>query len=179
MHPTARLSEEHVSILLGLDVLERIAERLGEDPAAVASDARLIVDFIRGFADELHHLKEEGMLFVAMEAAGHSRHAGPIGVMLAEHEEGRALVRSMIGALEDPQSGADTFEAAALSFAQLLRSHIMKEDHILFPMAEQTLSEATRADLVRRFGEHDEVVHGVAYRGHLDALARLAERYPG
>ncbi len=178
MHPTHRLSEEHQSILRALDVMERIAEAYGEDPAGTLEDARAILGFVRGFADDLHHGKEEAMLFPAMEEAGHSRHAGPIGVMLMEHDEGRALIREMQGQLDDPEGGADTFEAAALSFAELLRNHILKEDEILFPMAEQTLPEAVRARLVERFGHHDEVLHGAAYRGHLATLAELALRYP-
>ncbi len=179
MQPTRRLSEEHESILNALDVLERIAEAYGEDPAATAPAAEAIVGFLVGFADELHHAKEETMLFPAMEEAGHSRHAGPIGVMLMEHDEGRALLRTMRGVLEDPEGGANTFEAAALSFAELLRAHIMKENEILFPMAERTLSDAARARLVERFGHHDEVQHGDAYRAHLATLARLASEFPG
>lgn len=178
MQPTQRLSEEHQTILRAMDVLERIAEAYGEDPMGTLDDARAIVGFLRGFAEELHHGKEEAMLFPAMEEAGHSRHAGPIGVMLMEHDDGRGLIREMLGALEAPEAGADTFEAAALSFAEMLRSHIAKEDELLFPLAEQTLSEHARARLVERMSHHDEVLHGKEYQRQLASLADLSIKYP-
>ncbi|MBX3268811.1 MAG: hemerythrin domain-containing protein [Sandaracinaceae bacterium] len=176
MRPTERLMEEHRAILRALDVLERIADRYGDAPSAHAEDARAVVGFIRGFADELHHGKEEAMLFPAMEEVGHSLRAGPIGVMLTEHDEGRALVRAMEGALDQAEGGADSFAAAAYSFAELLRAHIDKEDGILFPLAERALPEKVRAALCVRFEEHDGARHAAAYRAHLDTLARLEER---
>ncbi|MCA9606096.1 MAG: hemerythrin domain-containing protein [Myxococcales bacterium] len=178
MHPTQRLIEEHQTILRAMGVLERIAEAYGEDPGGTLDDARAMVEFLRGFAEELHHAKEEAFLFPAMEEAGHSRHAGPIGVMLMEHDDGRGLIAEMLNAFEDPAAGADTFEAAALSFAEMIRNHILKEDEILFPLAEETLSDHVRARLVERMAHHDEVLHGKEYQRQLAVLAELALEYP-
>jgi hemerythrin-like domain-containing protein len=68
------------------------------------------VDFVRNFADRCHHAKEEENLFPRMEARGVPRDGGPIGVMLFEHEEGRAYVRAIAGAIDDYE--ADGIAAA-------------------------------------------------------------------
>ena len=51
--------------------------------------------FLKEFADKCHHGKEEGILFPALTAAGLPSQGGPVGVMLHEHVEGRALIQEM------------------------------------------------------------------------------------
>ena len=91
MQATDILMQEHEVILRVIGALEIETDRL-----AAGQDVRPgffldAADFIKGFADGCHHKKEEGVLFEAMTAAGLPQQSGPIGVMLAEHEQGRAL----------------------------------------------------------------------------------------
>ena len=69
------------------------------DPLDYDLVAQCII-FFRLFADACHHGKEEDLLFTELEAQGMPRDAGPIAVMLDEHAQGRALVRTMAAALE-------------------------------------------------------------------------------
>ena len=48
-------------------------------------------DFIKHFADGCHHKKEEGVLFTALAENSLPVNGGPVGVMLSEHEQGRAF----------------------------------------------------------------------------------------
>lgn len=65
--------------------------------------------------------------------------------MLHEHEEGRRFTAGFRSAAEQMKSG----DAAAASdlvqnvfdYVNLLREHINKEDHVLYPMAEQIIPE--------------------------------------
>jgi hemerythrin-like domain-containing protein len=181
MKATRILHEEHDLIGTVLDALERGARALGAGgnvPAEFFLDA---AEFIRGFADGAHHRKEEGLLFEALVAHGFPREGGPVAVMLAEHEEGRYYTRGLAEAAERLRAGdADACEAVidhALSYVNLLRSHIMKEGNILFPMAERALPASAQTELDAGFEaiEREEIgpeVH-VRYR----ALARrLAEQ---
>jgi hemerythrin-like domain-containing protein len=118
------------------------------------------VSFIRGYADARHHGKEEQILFEAMVDFGFPREGGPVGVMLREHDEGRALVRTLSALAEQapPWSDEDRerLVSAASQFVDLLRQHIQKEDQILYPMAESRLPPETLAQLnekCRRFEE--------------------------
>jgi hemerythrin-like domain-containing protein len=127
-------------------------------PESVAS-WRKALDFIRHFADQCHHFKEEKVLFPALEAHGIPNEGGPIGMMLMEHEEGRSYVRAMfeaIGKIEagDPSAQAALFENAK-QYLRLLREHIQKEDDILFRMADEVIPEDEQRQLLKDFETHE------------------------
>ena len=183
MEATDILMEEHRVIERVLTALDKAATRLdaGEAiPQAFFTDA---ADFAKGFADGCHHMKEEGVLFPAMEAAGLSKQSGPLAFMLAEHEEGRRLVRGMRQAAERLQGG----EAAARQevshnahgYVKLLRSHIHKEDTVLFPLANKIIPEAQQPHLHEEFEriEHEETGEGVheKYLGMAERLEKAVQ----
>jgi hemerythrin-like domain-containing protein len=143
--PTDILREEHRVILRALDVLETAAARLvGGRPLPEAWWPEIIA-WLRGFADRTHHAKEESSLFPAMVKAGVPSAGGPVGVMLEEHERGRALVRAM-------EAGEPAARAAkATQFVALLRQHIDKENGVLFPLADAVLDEGAQRGLQREF----------------------------
>lgn len=141
------------------------------------------VDFIRNFADKCHHLKEEKVLFPFLETKGIPRDGGPIGMMLLEHEEGRAYVRAMAEALsrggEDPDATKGVLIENAGAYLRMLKQHIMKEDEVLFPMADEALSDEEQKMLLREFEEHEarEIGAGVHEKyaktaQELESLAR-------
>lgn len=145
MDPIDRLMEEHQTILRVLDALEAYAVALGG--GADEDRARLgrFVTFIRELADRIHHGKEEEILFAVMVEHGFPRQAGPIAVMLHEHDVGRGLVGQLATLAERPAwSLEDRREAAstARELVRLLSDHIAKEDQILYPMARARLPPA-------------------------------------
>ena len=88
MQATSVLMDEHRIIERMLGDLELASERLASGAPIRPGFFLDAAEFVKGFADGCHHRKEEGVLFPAMELAGVAREGGPIGVMLAEHEEG-------------------------------------------------------------------------------------------
>jgi len=92
------LMNEHRLIERALDALERWVTTL--NPGSESDDKTELarfVSFIRDFGDAYHHKKEEDMLFVAMVEQGFPREAGPIAMMLHEHDLGRSLVSVLDG----------------------------------------------------------------------------------
>jgi hemerythrin-like domain-containing protein len=166
MQPTDLLSQDHRVIERVLSSLEAAASRLQAGtpvPPAFFIDA---ADFIKGFADGCHHRKEEEHLFLAMEEAGFPRFGGPIGVMLAEHDEGRRYTAALRTAAERLAAGDASAASAvvenARGYAALLRQHIMKEDNVLFMMAKRALPPEKQEELLEAFerveredGNHD------------------------
>jgi hemerythrin-like domain-containing protein len=134
-----------------------------------------MLDFFCQFADKLHHGKEEDYLFTVMESKGFPRDGGPTGVMLDEHEQGRIHIRGMVQALDSADTGNTTsieaFTQHALAYVDLLRQHIQKEDHCLFPMANQALSDSEQQQLADSFAAADS---DPAKAGLRDRFARLA-----
>ena len=153
---TALLSDEHRVIERVLAALARLTEK----PAAeFLVSWKQALDFIRHFADQCHHLKEEKILFPALEAHGIPNEGGPIGMMLLEHEEGRAYVRAMFDALGKIEAGDPSAQAAlcdnAKQYLRLLREHIQKEDDILFRMADEVIPADEQRQLLKDFESHE------------------------
>jgi hemerythrin-like domain-containing protein len=171
------LKHEHEAILSALKILDKICGDIGEGSTPSKSDLSNFIGFLKEFADKCHHGKEEGMLFPALVATGMPQHAGPIAVMLAEHVQGRDYMREMDLAIA---SGPDyvTFAYAARNYSGLLRSHIQKENNVLFPMAENTLEELKLEELYESFEEHEEKVIGPGRHEELHHLLKeLQSKY--
>jgi hemerythrin-like domain-containing protein len=173
------LRQEHEIILKMLDAADDIASRLEQNTSVARDSLRDVVEFFQVFADRCHHSKEEDFLFPALEAKGLPRNGGPVGVMLFEHELGRATVRRMADALaayeSDPGAAGDAWAAASREYSALLRAHIQKENNILFVMAERLLTDAEQDQLSQAFArvETEKIGSGTHERLHgmVDAIA--------
>ncbi|MBZ5514772.1 MAG: hemerythrin domain-containing protein, partial [Acidobacteriia bacterium] len=102
---TAILRKEHDAILKMLDATEEAARRIDAGQAVAPETLEGLLEFFRLFADRCHHGKEEDLLFPLLESHGMPRAGGPVGVMLREHEEGRALIQQMVSAEEAAKAG--------------------------------------------------------------------------
>jgi hemerythrin-like domain-containing protein/NAD-dependent dihydropyrimidine dehydrogenase PreA subunit len=180
MQATKILMEEHRVIERVLTSLDTAANRLDRGEAVRPGFFLDAADFVKGFADGCHHKKEEGVLFEAMVDSGLPRQAGPIAVMLAEHEQGRAYTRNMRGAAQKLEAGDQAARAQvvenARGYVTLLRQHIGKEDQVLFPMADHVIPLSKQDQVAEDFErvEHEETGEGV-HEKYL-ALAGALER---
>ncbi|MGQ9571952.1 MAG: hemerythrin domain-containing protein [Dehalococcoidia bacterium] len=180
MKATEELMTEHRAIERMLAILDAAAQRLEQGQHIRPDLFREAVDFVRNFADRCHHGKEEDNLFPGMETRGVPRHSGPLRVMLLEHERGRDHVAAIADAIDAYESGdesaARTIVENARGYVDLLRGHIMKEDNVLFPMADRVLSAGDQQELLERFEkiEREVIGPGVHERYHhlLDDLER-------
>jgi hemerythrin-like domain-containing protein len=140
------MMEEHRLIEHVLASLENYIEQLKDGQPASRRVVADFATFFRQFADQCHHGKEEDRLFVKMNQCGFPREHGPIAVMLSEHDEGRRHVSALadIGQAPGPCTPADAelIIHHGGSFIPLLRTHIQKEDNILYPMAQQAIPPA-------------------------------------
>ncbi|NIM01689.1 MAG: hemerythrin [Acidobacteria bacterium] len=162
-----RLVAEHDVIERGLALLDKAVRRIEAGESLPDGFAQWAPEFFRQFADTCHHAKEEDLLFPLMQERGVPGDGGPIGVMLQEHDAGRACVGRMREAgAADPFDG-DAFAAAAREFVPLLQQHIFKENQVLFPMATRLFSEADDEELNSRFSRVEEERN----------LAGMQERY--
>jgi hemerythrin-like domain-containing protein len=180
MTATEQLQNDHEAITLALSILEQLALRLSSGQEVDAAHFEQVLEFIQVFADKCHHGKEEHFLFPAMEAAGIPRHGGPVGVMLSEHDHGRALIQQLAASWHKYKSGdravAAELAGSAHSYVALLNSHIFKENNILFPMAEAHLSADTQRQLLEQFDRLEVERIGAVKREQFDRSLDLLRR---
>jgi hemerythrin-like domain-containing protein len=136
--------EEHRLIERVLGSLETYVVAIEQGQPAERGTLADYAAFFRSFADAFHHGKEEDLLFQRMIERGFPRQNGPLAVMYHEHVLGRARVKALrgLGEADGPLAPVEVQLAveSASAFVELLRAHILKEDGMLYPMAERLLT---------------------------------------
>jgi len=160
-------------------LIEAVVKSLGGLVAAIEQGQRIevsalegAVEFLRVYADKLHHGKEEALFFPKLVERGVPPGGCPIGGLNHEHEKGRALVQAL--ADQAPAYGQDRPGAkeavleALRGIVDLYQNHIWKEEAMVFPMADRILTATDQAELTEKFTEVDRAIG-------LDVLARLEQ----
>ncbi len=176
--PVEMLEDEHRSIQKVVVAMSVLAEALEAGRKIDAELLRDIVAFMRTFADQCHHGKEETHLFAALERKGVPARGCPLAALIQEHQKGTALVSALAeaaaGHREGDESATEALVSALRALTALYPDHIWKEDYLLFPMANKILSPEEQADLRQRFEQVEETV-GKDLHHRFDELAeRLA-----
>jgi hemerythrin-like domain-containing protein len=151
------LTSEHKVILQVVEGLSLLATEMRSgktvDPALLLE----AVAFMREYADQCHHAKEEDLLFPALIDHGVPLHGCPIDALLHEHEQGRKLVREIADGtdayIRNEHGAADAIVKASDKITTLYTNHIWKEDEMVFPMVQRLLPEGDREALYAAFQE--------------------------
>ncbi|MCE5181411.1 MAG: hemerythrin domain-containing protein [Betaproteobacteria bacterium] len=111
----------------------------GQDWAAIATD-------LHAFLDSMHHhfKMEEEVLFPAFEQRT-GMTMGPTQVMRMEHVQMRELFDAMADAVK--QQDRDEFLGQAETLLVMMQQHNMKEEQMLYHMADQALAGETAETL--------------------------------
>jgi hemerythrin-like domain-containing protein len=162
---TQILVEEHQLILRMIALVEKNTALLASGKFRNWTFYLDAVDFIRNYADRFHHAKEEDVLFIELIKNGMPEKQSPIEAMLMEHDQGRAHVRAMEEAAQKALAG-ETGQAALIAdhakgYASLLRSHIEKEDTILYPLSERVLPENVRPRMLTAYEQAESRMPGL------------------
>lgn len=147
-------------------------------------DFRNIIDFIRNYADKHHHGKEEKYLFPKMiERMGTVADNLVTHGMLVEHDLGRGHIHALETAIneyekrETPELRLDII-TEAMGYAHLLQLHIEKENSVVYPFAERSLSSEDFAYVNENSEafESGQTEKGVQEK-YLSFLAKMEEKY--
>lgn len=177
MKATEQLMKEHEAVTLMLQILGSVRQKLLLGENVPVSDLEAMLDFLHTFVDKCHHGKEENLLFPKLVETGIPNEGGPVGVMLADHFQGRAYIKGFADGVALYKTGdpagivkiTDNIEG----YCDLLTSHIFKENNILFRMADMHLGDEDQKDLLEKFEELEENIIG---KGKHEEYHRLLER---
>lgn len=147
--PISELMDEHQAVLRLLEETSfLLAKAQASDQAQWVSRLDAMSAFFQNDV-ALHFRKEEEALFPAMEKHI-GRENGPIAVMLQEHKAHNALL-SHLGAAVAARD-LEKVRSVWSDFSELLTMHIMKEDNILFPMANRMFSPGEKSEVGQKMG---------------------------
>jgi len=148
MKCTELLIQDHKAILRALDVLEQMANRVEKHEVLEHDDVENILRFMRSFADEYHQGKEESALFPELRRAQNAQDPA-LRQMLFEHDQERSLVEAIEEALFTKKG--PEFIHFVHRFTDLIRTHVRKEDNILFDIVERSLTSEQDENVVAAF----------------------------
>ena len=174
---------EHEQILGVLEALDRFVADLQGTPEDHLELMRFVT-FIREYADERHHGKEEHVLFTAMARNGFPPEQGPVGMMLFEHQEMRGFVSELRALARQDAAWSDAdrerVRDSAERYISMLREHIMKENEMLYPMAMEHLPPSVQSEVDAECAARDEGRASAGTDAPLeDMAARLVAKYAG
>lgn len=140
--------DEHKYIKRMLKVLRNASSKLLKGETPDFDDFYKMIDFVKTYADDHHHGKEEKLLFNRMsEELGDTGKVIINNGMLVEHDMGRFHMAELRKALEELKNGSEEAKidiiASAVGYANLLSRHIDKEDNVVYSFAERELSKET------------------------------------
>jgi hemerythrin-like domain-containing protein len=176
MKATKLLMDEHKQIARALDIIERMAERSEKHEEVPARDVEDILQFLDLFADRHHQGREEAVLFPAMLKSRPQDHAKVANIVF-EHDQERSLVSGIQDSLKTRSSSDFAYFVRRL--VQILRSHIHKEDHVLFELANSMLSPEDDEHVARELADFERGWTETKLPGLLDRLAELERKYGG
>ena len=162
LRPTDVLKHEHRQIEERLQVLSSALKSLGNH----GSDVDLLnrIEEVAQYIDRemaAHHRKEEEGLFPFL--ARYLDEDLHLDGRIADHEDLKIMSGKFKQTLEECRNTKDHFAAQMLRgyglyIVHLVLEHLLKEDEILFLVADQYLSAEQETEIFRRFSEIDAAV---------------------
>ncbi|WP_312702266.1 hemerythrin domain-containing protein [Sedimentibacter sp.] len=174
---------EHEYILRMLGVVRKACYRVMKGEDINYDDFYKMIEFIRNYADEHHHGKEEKFLFKEMQTK-----LGKLGEnlithgMLVEHDLGRLYMSDLRDALERVKTGDEESKldviSNAIGYTHLLKRHIAKENDAVYNFGETNLPKEIIDEINAKTEEFErEAEKKGTQKYYIDILENLEKKY--
>jgi iron-sulfur cluster repair protein YtfE (RIC family) len=137
------LSEDHHHGLVQARRLRKAAE--GEETNSAEAAVKGFLDFWQK-ETALHFRKEEEVLLPIMARYGGDLSREPLVEMIQDH----AHIRGLVMQLSDETMGGNVRPETLHEIGERLEAHIRLEERVVFPLIEESLSEAALTELAAR-----------------------------
>lgn len=147
MYTIDYLEKEHDLIINLTNNIEKNSLKILDGEDVDVEFFRNVIIFIRKFADGEHHKKEEDILFKYMIVElGDLANKLITNGMLVEHDMARFYVRELEKYLDEYEKEKTQRNKLfiinyAMSYAELLRRHVDKENNVVYTFANRALSD--------------------------------------
>ena len=155
MLPAGKLMMEHRLIERMVTAIAKEEKRLELGGELDITFLRSAVDFMRTYADQCHHGKEENILFAKLASKPMtSDMTRSMQHLIDDHKLARGMIKRLDSLANGCDEGPDTLadvQAVLLELALLYPDHIAREDKGFFPKAMTYLDSAEREQMLREF----------------------------
>lgn len=184
MYSIDLLVQEHELILRAAKVMRQAALEIMQGKEVRVDDFRQMIDFVRRYADEHHHQKEEKVLFLEM-----SQKLGPAAEklirhgMLVEHDLGRFYMMALeqdLNSYEHSPNDETKLDIIAntIAYTQLIKRHIDKENQVVYTFGEKNLDTESKIFIDQETKNLEEKATEKAIQAqYQDLVTRLENKY--
>jgi len=135
----------------------------------------LAVDFIRTYADRIHHGKEEDILFRKLENRNLSNADRQVmNELIEEHSFARKITKALVDANLQYRNGNDSALAAVTAqlrtLVEFYPKHIAKEDKVFFPASRAYMTDEEDQTMLAEFMEFDRKMIHEQYNAIVQSL---------
>jgi hemerythrin-like domain-containing protein len=178
MEPRGPLMMEHRLIEQMIALMENQVKKIEKNNIVNPSFIDAAVDFIRTYADQTHHGKEEKILFRDLSRKSLSEIDNSImNELVQEHIMGRITTAKLVDASDDYKKGNMSALSAITrnlrKFIDFYPKHIQKEDKLFFPAAMGYFTESERQSMLAEFWEFDRNMIHAHYKSMIESLGKL------
>ena len=165
---------EHHSIEAVLHALGYFVDQMWAGKRAPENKVfRAMLQYIDLFAEHLHHPKEDRHLFRRLRLRTH-RADDVLDLLDADHRRGaEKILRLQQAFLRYEEGGPAYFNAFAMTYrdyARFYRAHMRCEEEMLFPLAEEVLTEDDWREIEAAFAGHGDYQVSPQTKHDLDKL---------
>lgn len=159
------IQKDHINLTKVLRALEKAVGLTDNNLNAIPDFALVdqIIYYIRVFADQFHHPKEDGFLFKALRNVDDETTA-VIEELEKQHEQGRQITEDLASTArfveESYPEGMETLHQAVQVYVDFQRAHIGLEESKLLPVARQHLGDEDWRGINRAFGANSDPLFG-------------------
>jgi hemerythrin-like domain-containing protein len=166
-NPIQTLYKEHEVISQVEGLIQNLDQKWIEDPGGYVSIMNEIIVFLKEYADNFHHQKEEDILFSAMR----DHPDFTLDELLLELEGHHESFRDFLKKIQENLKNQDYTESYSTlkEYANDLLDHIAVENDELFVLAESILSPEELENIFFRFEDLDREI-GLEKKKELEAF---------
>jgi hemerythrin-like domain-containing protein len=173
--PIGPLMTEHRLIERMIALMEKEVERIRKEKRVNFEFIEISVDFIRTYADRLHHGKEEDILFRGLKAKRlEENHRKTMEELIEEHRWGRKKVKELVDANKKYKEGDENTIETITRFLQDLCNfypqHIEKEDKHFFIPVMNYFSQSEQESMLEEELEFDRNFIHEIYKGKVNEI---------
>lgn len=170
MLPVAPLMIEHRLIERMIKLMVKEVNRIKQNNPPDTDFINTAIDFIKTYADKLHHGKEEDILFRDLGKKKLSaEHKKTMDELMHEHVMGRANVKKLIEARLKYMHGEKAVVKEILENMEILATfypkHIEKEDKHFFLPVMNYFNEQEQQEMLKESNEFDRKFIHERYKG--------------
>lgn len=172
MQPSTQLEKEHDITLKILDAARQEAARIQQTGQLNTERILKMHDFFSNFVDKCHHAKEERFYFPAAKFYDGEETESLTSELVNEHDYGRTLLQEVAYMLGQKETADPTLVADRLNrYAEMIRTHIGKENELLYRQADLRLPSAEKAAMLEGFARIEKQELGEGFHEKYHALA--------